>query len=41
MTLYSDDEFRFARALESIETGVKISNVAPSQKKLVLGRVTE
>ncbi|MFM6980679.1 MAG: thymidine phosphorylase [Micrococcales bacterium] len=41
MTLYSDDEFRFARALESIETGIKISNVEPSKKQLLLGRVTE
>ena len=41
MTLYSDDEFRFERALESISSGIKISNAEPSTKKILLGRVTE
>ena len=41
MTLFSDEESRFDRALESLAGGVKISDVAPSERKLLLGRVTE
>jgi thymidine phosphorylase len=41
MTLFSDDEDRFGRALESLAGGIKISNVAPSDRVLLLGRVTE
>ena len=41
LTLYSDDESRFARALESLEGGVVIGSAAPAERKLVLGRVTE
>jgi thymidine phosphorylase len=41
MTLFSDEESRFDRALESLEGGIKISDVAPTERKLLLGRVTE
>jgi thymidine phosphorylase len=41
MTLFSDEESRFVRALESLAGGIKISDVAPSERKLLLGRVTE
>jgi thymidine phosphorylase len=41
MTLFSDEESRFDRALESLSGGIKISDVAPSERKLLLGRVTE
>jgi thymidine phosphorylase len=41
MTLFSDEESRFDRALESLAGGIKISDVAPSERKLLLGRVTE
>jgi thymidine phosphorylase len=41
MTLFSDDEDRFARALESLDGGYKISNVAPADRVLLLGRITE
>jgi thymidine phosphorylase len=41
MTLYSDDEDRFARALESLRDGYKISDVAPADRVLLLGRITE
>ena len=41
MTLFSDDEDRFARALESLDGGYKISDVAPADRVLLLGRITE
>ncbi len=41
MTLYSDDEVRFARALESLDGGYKISDAKPTDRVLLLGRVTE
>ena len=41
MTLFSDDEDRFTRAIESLSGGIKISNVAPTDRVLLLGRVTE
>ena len=41
MTLFSDDEDRFARALESLRDGYKISDVAPADRVLLLGRITE
>lgn len=41
MTLYSDDEDRFARALESLDGGYRISDVQPTDRVLLLGRVTE
>ena len=41
MTLHTDEEPRFARALESLEGGYKISQTAPSERKLLLGKVTE
>lgn len=41
MTLFSDEESRFDRALESLAGGIKISDVAPTERKLLLGRVTE
>jgi thymidine phosphorylase len=41
MTLFSDEESRFDRALESLEGGIKISDVAPTERTLLLGRVTE
>jgi thymidine phosphorylase len=41
MTLFSDEQSRFDRALESREGGIKISDVAPTERKLLLGRVTE
>lgn len=40
MTLHTDDEARFERALESINGGIKISNAAPVAKQLLLDRVT-
>ena len=41
MTLFSDDEERFARALESLDGGYKISDAQPTDRVLLLGRVTE
>ena len=41
MTLFSDDEDRFARALDSLRDGYKISEVAPADRVLLLGRITE
>ena len=38
MTLYTDDEERFARAMESLEGGVEIGDTA-EERKLLLGRV--
>ncbi|MEY4451793.1 MAG: hypothetical protein RLZZ380_914 [Actinomycetota bacterium] len=38
MTLYTDDEDRFARAMESLEGGVEIGDSA-GERKLLLGRV--
>lgn len=41
MTLFTDEEDRFARALDSLEGGIKISNTTPTDRVLLLGRVTE
>ena len=38
MTLYTDDEDRFSRAMESLDGGIEIGNQA-SERKLLLGRV--
>jgi thymidine phosphorylase len=38
MTLYTDDEERFARAMESLEGGIEIGASA-SERKLLLGRI--
>lgn len=38
MTLYTDDEERFARAMESLDGGVEIGDTA-GERKLLLGRV--
>ena len=41
MTLFTDEEDRFARALDSLDGGIKISNTTPTDRVLLLGRVTE
>ena len=41
MTLFTDEEDRFARALDALEGGIKISNTTPTDRVLLLGRVTE
>ena len=41
MTLFTDEEDRFARALDSLDGGIKISNATPTDRVLLLGRVTE
>jgi thymidine phosphorylase len=41
LTLYTDEEPRFARALESLEGGYRIGSAPAGERKLLLGRVTE
>lgn len=41
MTLHADDEARFDRAMESLNGGFEITDAAPSDRVLLLGRVTE
>jgi hypothetical protein len=38
MTLYTDDEERFTRAMESLDGGIEIGSSA-AERKLLLGRV--
>ena len=38
MTLYTDDEARFERAMESLEGGIEIGATAP-ERKLLLGHI--
>jgi thymidine phosphorylase len=38
LTLYTDDEERFARAMESLEGGIEIGSSAV-ERKLLLGRI--
>lgn len=39
LTLHTDDEWRIARALESLEGGVQIGSAAPETRSVILGEV--
>ena len=39
LTLHTDDEWRIARALESLEGGVQIGSTAPENRSVILGEV--
>lgn len=39
LTLHTDDEWRIARALESLEGGVQIGSAAPEARSVILGEV--
>jgi thymidine phosphorylase len=41
MTLFANDETKFARALEALEGGYSITESAGTERRLLLGRVTE